>query len=64
LGSSFIKETTKIIKKLGIHYRDIDAYEYQLEILGIAWTIVSFKILILILIKTFNIPYESHIVIY
>ena len=64
LGSSFIKETIKIIKKLGIHYRDIDAYEYQLEILGIAWTFVAFKILILILIKTFNIPYESHIVIY
>ena len=64
LGSSFIKGFIKIIKKLGIHYRDIDAYEYQLEILGIAWTFVAFKILILILIKTFNIPYESHIVIY
>ena len=64
LKSSFIKEFIKIIKKLGIHYKNIDAYEYQLEILGIVWMLISFKIMMLILINTFNIQYESHIVIY
>ena len=55
LGKSNDKILKKQIKKLGIHYRSNNIYEYQLEILTNMGALIAFKIFGIIVIRTFDI---------
>ena len=55
LGKSNVKILKKQIKKLGIHYRSNNIYEYQLEILTNIGALIAFKIFGIIFIRTFDI---------
>ena len=55
LGKSHRNQLQQIVKKLGIHYRANETYEFQLELITNVTGFIAFKIMIIIILKMLNI---------
>lgn len=59
LGKSQVKFIKENVKKMGIHYRSNNIYEYQLEVLTNTYSFIMFKIMGIIILKMLNIKINS-----
>jgi hypothetical protein len=54
LKSSLVKDRMNVFKKLRISYKCNHIYEQQLELLTNVWSAIACKILVILIMKTFN----------